>query len=75
MARRESAALTTIEVPVLTHWFVNITGGKGTKPSEALYGWADMRLKQLDGWLGFSDRYSGALWLNTGAMRSRSTAA
>jgi glutathione S-transferase len=45
------AALNTIEVPVLTHWFVNVTGGKGTKPSEALYGWADMRIKQLDGWL------------------------
>ena len=44
-------ALNTIEVPVLTHWFVNVTGGKGTKPSEALYGWADMRIKQLDGWL------------------------
>ena len=45
------AALTTIEVPVLSLWFVNLTGGKGTKPSEALRGWADMRLEQLDGWL------------------------
>jgi glutathione S-transferase len=45
------AALTTIEVPVLSLWFVNLTGGKGTKPSEALHGWADMRLEQLDGWL------------------------
>jgi glutathione S-transferase len=45
------AALNTIEVPVLTHWFVNVTGGKGTKPSDALYKWADMRLGQLDGWL------------------------
>jgi len=45
------AALTTIEVPVLTRWFVNLSGGKGSKPSEALHGWADMRLKQLDGWL------------------------
>ncbi len=45
------AALNTIEVPVLTHWFVNVTGGKGSKPSEALYGWAEMRLKELDGWL------------------------
>ncbi len=45
------AALTTIEVPVLSLWFVNLTGGKGTKPSEALHGWADMRLKELDGWL------------------------
>ena len=45
------AALNTIEVPVLSLWFVNLTGGKGTKPSEALHSWADMRLKQLDGWL------------------------
>lgn len=45
------AALTTIEVPVLSLWFVNLTGGTGTKPSEALHGWANMRLEQLDGWL------------------------
>ena len=45
------AALSTVELPVLSLWFVNLSGGKGTKPSEALYGWADMRLKQLDGWL------------------------
>ena len=45
------AALTTIEVPVLSLWFVNLTGGKGSKPSAALRGWAEMRLKQLDGWL------------------------
>src|SRR5262249_18930190 len=45
------AALTTIEVPVLSLWFVNLMGGKGTKSSEALYAWSDMRLKQLDGWL------------------------
>jgi glutathione S-transferase len=44
-------ALTTIELPVLSLWFVNLTGGKDSKPSEALHGWADMRLKQLDGWL------------------------
>jgi glutathione S-transferase len=44
-------ALTTIEVPVLSLWFVNLMGGKGSKPSEALHGWSDMRLKQLDGWL------------------------
>jgi glutathione S-transferase len=44
-------ALNTIEVPVLTLWFVNLYGGKGSKPSEALQGWAEMRLKQLDGWL------------------------
>ena len=45
------AALSTIEVPVLTLWFVNLNGGKGSKPSNALHDWADMRLKQLDGWL------------------------
>ena len=44
-------ALTTIELPVLSLWFVNLTGGKGSKPSEALQNWGDMRLKQLDSWL------------------------
>src|SRR5688572_13615482 len=33
-------ALTTIEVPVLSLWFVNLTGGKGSKPGQALQGWA-----------------------------------
>lgn len=45
------AALNTIEVPVLTLWFVDLNGGKGTKPHDALHQWSDMRLKQLDGWL------------------------
>jgi glutathione S-transferase len=45
------SALTTIELPVLSMWFVNLSGGKGSKPSEALHGWAVMRLEQLDGWL------------------------
>lgn len=45
------AALNTIELPVLSLWFVDISGGKGTEPSEALRGWAAMRLAQLDGWL------------------------
>jgi len=45
------AALNTIEIPVLSAWFVDLSGGKGTKPSDALRGWADMRLAQLDGWL------------------------
>lgn len=45
------AALNTVEIPVLSHWFVNISGGKGTKPSDALRGWGEMRVKQLDGWL------------------------
>jgi len=45
------AALSSVEVPLLTGWFVGISGGKGTKPHEALLQWSDMRLKQLDGWL------------------------
>lgn len=45
------AALSTIEMPVLALWFVNLSGGKGTKPSQALYGWSEQRLGQLDGWL------------------------
>jgi glutathione S-transferase len=45
------AALNTIEVPVLTSWFVDIIGGKGGKPSDELKKWAKMRLEQLDGWL------------------------
>ncbi|MBC8069635.1 MAG: glutathione S-transferase family protein [Deltaproteobacteria bacterium] len=49
--RWSMAALNTIEAPVLSLWFVDLNGGKGTKPSEALHDWADMRLKQLDGWL------------------------
>ena len=51
MLRWSVAALSTIEVPVLTLWFVNLYGGKGSKPSDALREWAVMRLKQLDGWL------------------------
>ena len=45
------AALNTIELPLLSLWFVNLSGGKDSKPSEALHDWAEMRLKQLDGWL------------------------
>ena len=45
------AALNSIELPILSAWFVDISGGKGTKPSDALKGWAKMRLEQLDGWL------------------------
>ena len=45
------AALNTIEVPVLTLWFVNMNDGKGTKASDALHQWSELRLKQLDGWL------------------------
>jgi len=45
------AALNSIEVPILTSWFVDMYDGKGTKPSDALKNWAKMRLEQLDGWL------------------------
>src|SRR6186713_2587696 len=33
-------ALNSIEVPLLTAWFVDINEGKGTKPSDALKMWA-----------------------------------
>jgi glutathione S-transferase len=45
------SALTTIEVPVLSLWFVNLTGGKGSQPSGALHDWAEMRLRELDRWM------------------------
>ena len=45
------AALSSVEVPVLATWFVGISGGKGTKPHDALQHWSDMRVQQLDGWL------------------------
>src|SRR3954466_4809591 len=35
------AALNSIEPPVLTRWFVNLSGGKDTKPSQALHQWSD----------------------------------
>jgi glutathione S-transferase len=45
------AALSTVELPLLALWFVNISDGKGTKPSEALHRWSELRLGHLDGWL------------------------
>lgn len=45
------AALSSVEVPVLSLWFVGMSGGKGTKPHDALRQWSDMRIGQLDGWL------------------------
>lgn len=44
------AAIGSIELPVLSLWFVNLMGGKGSKPSDAIHGWAEKRLQQLDGW-------------------------
>src|SRR6185369_7272260 len=35
------AAVTTLELPVLSLWFVDLSGGKDSKPSEALHGWAE----------------------------------
>ncbi len=45
------AALASVELPLMALWFVNLSGGKGTQPSEALQGWSELRLGQLDGWL------------------------
>jgi glutathione S-transferase len=45
------ASLTTIELPILSSWFVDLNEGKGTKPSEAFKKWSQMRLAQLDGLL------------------------
>src|SRR4051812_19978468 len=44
-------ALNTIELPMLARWFVNLSGGTGSAPSEALHGWSKQRLSELDGWL------------------------
>ncbi|HEY1099827.1 MAG TPA: glutathione S-transferase family protein [Myxococcota bacterium] len=45
------AALNTVELPVLAMWFVGLNGGTGAKPHEALRGWGNLRLQQLDGWM------------------------
>ncbi|HEY4220561.1 MAG TPA: glutathione S-transferase family protein [Myxococcota bacterium] len=45
------AALSTVELPLLSLWFVDVTGGQGSKQRDALHNWSDLRLKQLDGWL------------------------
>jgi glutathione S-transferase len=44
------AALNTIELPVLSAWFVDLCD-KGSRGSDALKQWGAMRLGQLDGWL------------------------
>lgn len=66
-------ALTTIELPLLSRWFVDLNGGKGTPPSEALRGWGEMRLAQLDGWLAnrayvATDEFTAADILMTHAL-------
>jgi glutathione S-transferase len=45
------AALSTVELPILALWFVNLSGGKGTQPSDALRGWSEQRLGELNAWL------------------------
>lgn len=72
------AALNTIEVPILTGWFVDWNDGKGTKPSDALKQWATMRLEQLDGWLAnrtfiATDEFTVADILITHVLSARST--
>jgi glutathione S-transferase len=72
------AALNTIEVPILTSWFVDLNDGKGTKPSDALKKWAQMRLEQLDGWLAnrtfiATDDFTVADILMTHVLSARST--
>lgn len=72
------AALSSVEVPVLTTWFVGISGGKGTKPHEALRKWSDTRLKQLDGWLAnrtfvATDEFTVADILMTHVLSAAST--
>jgi glutathione S-transferase len=72
------AALNSIEVPILTSWFVDVNDGKGTKPSDALTKWAQMRLEQLDGWLAnrtfiATDDFTVADILMTHVLSARST--
>ena len=47
-------ALNTLELPLLSLWFVDMTGGEEgekTKARVALHTWCLLRLGQLDGWL------------------------
>lgn len=72
------AALSTIEVPLLTSWFVDLNDGEGTKPSDALKKWAQMRLEQLDAWLSdrtfiATDDFTVADILMTHVLSARST--
>lgn len=72
------AALSSVELPVLAMWFVGISGGKDTKPHEALRQWSDMRLAQLDGWLAnrtfvATDEFTVADILMTHVLSAAST--
>jgi len=67
------AALNTIEMPLLALWFVDMSGGKAPKPSEALHRWSEQRLGQLDGWLatGSSSRPKSSRRRHPDDARSR----
>lgn len=72
------AALSSVEVPVLAMWFVGISGGKETKPHDALQQWSNLRLGQLDGWLAnrtfvATDDFTVADILMTHVLSARST--
>ncbi|MGE5616005.1 MAG: glutathione S-transferase family protein [Bacillota bacterium] len=72
------AALNSVEPPVLTTWFVGMSGGKGTKPHEALQQWSEKRLQQLDGWLAdrtfiATDQFTVADILMTHVLSASST--
>lgn len=72
------AALSSVEVPVLSAWFVGLSGGKGTKPHEALQQWSDLRIGQLDGWLAnrtfvATEEFTVADILMTHVLGARST--
>lgn len=72
------AALSSVEVPVLTTWFVGLSGGKGTKPHDALRSWSEMRIGQLDGWLAnrtfvATDEFTVADILMTHVLAAAST--
>ena len=72
------AALSSVEVPVLTMWFVGISGGEGSESHDALRRWSDLRLNQLDEWLAdrtfvATDEFTVADILMTHVLIARST--
>lgn len=72
------AALSSVEVPVLAMWFVGISGGKGTKPHDALHQWSNLRIGQLDEWLASrtfvaTDEFTVADILMTHVLSAAST--
>ncbi|MBO6940477.1 MAG: glutathione S-transferase family protein [Deltaproteobacteria bacterium] len=74
------AALSSVETPVLSMWFVGLSGGKGSQPHDALRSWSALRLQQLDGWLRnrafvATDEFTVADILMTHVLAAASTAA